>query len=177
MLGTCKDNKTVVVIDLGLAKRYIDRTTNQHIPLKQGKAMVGTARFASINTHLGVEGARRDDIESLGYMFIYLAKGSLPWQGLGGNDKQEKYDLIRDKKISTPIEALCKGLPAEFLQFMKMVKSMAFEQEPEYNKLKGLFEKIMSSNNLKNDLQFDWFTCNKGLNRFAVEAASPESPE
>lgn len=70
---------TIYVIDMGLAKRWNNRKTGDHIPYRDGKAMTGTARYASINTHLGIEQSRRDDLEAIGYILIYLMKGTLPW--------------------------------------------------------------------------------------------------
>lgn len=45
---------------------------------------------------------------------MYFNLGSLPWQGLKAATKRQKYERISEKKMSTPIEVLCKGYPCRF---------------------------------------------------------------
>ena len=52
-------------------------------------------------------------MESLGYVLMYFNRGSLPWQGLKANTKRQKYEKISEKKLTVPIEELCKGFPGE----------------------------------------------------------------
>lgn len=112
LVGRGAKSGTVHVIDFGLAKRYKDPKTNQHIPYRNGKSLTGTARYASVNTHMGIEQSRRDDIEGIIYVLLYFLKGSLPWQGLTAHNKNDKYKKIMDTKMTTSAEILCKGLPS-----------------------------------------------------------------
>ena len=93
--------------------RFRDPRTHQHIPYQENKKFTGTACYASINTHLGIEQSRRDDLEALGYIFIYFFKGVLPWQFLRPKTKAQKYDKISEKKSSTTVDELCKGSPGK----------------------------------------------------------------
>jgi casein kinase 1 len=78
-MGTGKNIKKLFLIDFGLAKRWRNKRTGHHIIFRDGKKLTGTARYASVNTHLGIEQSRRDDMEAISYTLIYLIKGKLPW--------------------------------------------------------------------------------------------------
>jgi len=111
LVGLGTSSSIIYLIDFGLAKYYKDPKTGVHIPLKTGKSLTGTARYASINTHAGLEQSRRDELEGIMYVTLYFLRGSLPWQGLPGKTKLEKYKQIMDRKKATGIEGLCEKLP------------------------------------------------------------------
>ena len=114
-------------------------------------------KFASLYTHLGIEQSRRDDIEALAYIFIYFMKGNLPWQGLKAKNMKEKYEKIKEKKISTSLDDLCKNLPDEIKVFLSYSRELKFDQRPDYAYLKNLIRQISSNNNLSfSNNKFDW---------------------
>lgn len=135
LMGLGRKESLLHIIDFGLAKKYRETRTHRHIPYKDQKNLTGTARYASIKTHQGIEQSRRDDLESLGYVLMYFNIGSLPWQGLKAETKKQKYDKIAEKKLSTPVEILCRGYPIEFETFIKYCRHLHFEQHPDYNYL------------------------------------------
>lgn len=171
-MGLGEKETTCYIIDFGLAKRYIDRKTGQHIPYKDKKQLTGTARYASINTHLGIEQSRRDDLEAIGYIFVYFIKGSLPWQGIQGKDKAEKYNQIRDKKQQISSAELCKGLPEQFQQFLDYSKQLKFEEEPNYEYCRDLFRQVLAKNGFKNDGLYDWILKRDGKTDAPAKTAS-----
>ncbi|KAM0881030.1 hypothetical protein ACQ4PT_033200 [Festuca glaucescens] len=156
LMGLGRKANQVYIIDFGLAKRYRDSTTNRHIPYRENKNLTGTARYASCNTHLGIEQSRRDDLESIGYVLLYFLRGSLPWQGLKAATKKQKYDKISEKKLSTPIEVLCKSHPVEFASYFHYCHSLTFDQRPDYGFLRRLFRDLSDREGYAFDHVFDW---------------------
>ncbi|KAI8472589.1 MAG: casein kinase I isoform delta-like protein [Monoraphidium minutum] len=177
LMGLGKRANQVNIIDFGLAKKYRDPRTHVHIPYVENKNLTGTARYASVNTHLGIEQSRRDDLESLGYVFLYFLRGSLPWQGLQAGTKKQKYEKISEKKMKTPFEALCKGLPQEFVLYFQYVRSLRFDEKPDYAFLRRMLRDLFAKEGWNWDYVFDWtilkYQRANGIERPLPAAAAP----
>ena len=152
-----KDPNVIYLIDFGLSKKYKSSTTGKHIKFGFTGKLTGTVRFASANALRGGEQSRRDDLESIGYMIIFFMRGRLPWQGVTGNKKMERYLKIYKMKKNVAPEDLCKSLPKQMTDFMRYVKQLEFEQEPDYNYLRNLFNSIIKRIHDTSDLLiFSW---------------------
>jgi len=173
LIGLGKRQSVIHIIDFGLAKKYRDPRSHQHIPYRENKNLTGTARYASINTHIGIEQSRRDDLESLGYVLMYFIRGSLPWQGLKANTKKQKYERIMDRKMSTSTEQLCKGYATEFRSYFEYCRSLRFEDPPDYAYLKRLFKELFYRKGFQYDNMFDWTVLNLQQERSRLP---PERP-
>lgn len=156
LMGLGKQGNIVYLIDFGLAKQYIDPGTKKHIPYRENKSLTGTARYASVNTHQGIEQSRRDDLESLGYVLMYFQRGQLPWQGLKAINKRQKYEKIREKKLATSIEELCQGHPIEFATFINYCRGLKFDESPNYDIPRGLLKELFRNSGYAYDYVFDW---------------------
>ncbi|KAF9523034.1 kinase-like domain-containing protein [Crepidotus variabilis] len=179
VMGTGKAAPLVNVIDFGLAKKFRDARTSTHIPYKQDDYHgVGTSLFAAINTHLGVESSRRDDLESLAYMLIYFLRGTLPWRKIRApadppglstaptptdasnlihayNPVSATWDLIRDSKLAHE-ELLTVGLPPEFDVLFRYARGLEFDDLPDYEGLRNLFKGLAERVGVEYDGVYDW---------------------
>lgn len=154
-MGIGQRGNLVYVIDFGLAKKFRDPATNLHIPYRDKKRLTGTARYTSINSHLGVEQSRRDDLESLAYVLLYFLRGSLPWQGIGNTNKR-KYNKVMQQKMTTPSDELCHGFPREFAMFLQYARSLRFNDRPDYSFSRKLFRDLFIRQGFQYDYIFDW---------------------
>jgi len=184
-----KNANVIHLIDFGMAKHYRDPKTKVHIPYRERKSLSGTARYMSINTHLGREQSRRDDLESLGHVFMYFLRGGLPWQGLRAATNKQKYEKIGEKKQSTAISELCDGFPEEFAIYMNYVRKLGFEENPDYDFLRELFTKVLKTTGEQDDGVYDWMLLNNGkgweaghtpsqiLAQAHANAGTPQTPQ
>ena len=158
VMGLDSLSKRLYILDFGLAKKYRSSRTLQHNPLINKKKLTGTARYASIHALEGYEHSRRDDLEAVGYVLMYFLRGNLPWQGLQGKNKEERYKKILYKKMNTSPSDLCLGFPKEFENYITETRKMQYEEDPNYDNLKKKFLKIIEEDNQDFDYIYDWST-------------------
>ena len=150
-MGVGKQANLVYLIDFGLSKEFRDSNTRAHIPRNQGLGLIRTTTFASVNSHLGLELGRRDNLESLAYILLYFLWGFLPWQALG----QQKHAILESKQRITTFK-MFEELPAEFRIFLEHSRSLTFEGKPDYDHFYDLFNNLLSQKGFRNDMVFDW---------------------
>ncbi|CAA6664699.1 unnamed protein product [Spirodela intermedia] len=150
--------KKLYLVDLGLATRWRDNSSGQHVEYDQRPDVFrGTVRYASVHAHLGRTASRRDDLESLAYTLIFLHRGRLPWQGyqvcrcFGINFSSyefwgEQIFLSLQEKDGTSPEMLCCLCPPAFKLFLETVVNLKFDEEPNYSKLISIFEGLIGPN-------------------------------
>ncbi len=171
--GDHKDDSTVFIVDFGMAKHFRDPKTLQHIPYREKKSLSGTARYMSINTHLGREQSRRDDMEAISNVLMYFLRGSLPWQGLKARDNREKYERIGQKKQCIRIEDLCASFPPEIATFVAYTRHLAFDEEPNYRLCKSWLQAVYDRQEASQPFDWDRLPVDSPYN---VKARHYESP-
>ena len=149
------DNNMVNLIDFGLARRYIDRS-GSHIRQDTGRKLTGTARYASINVHLGLTPSRRDDLESIGYVLIYLLKGKLPWQSVKCSDKEKRYTMIGQVKASASPWDHFPDVPGEFILYLTYCSKLEHDEDPDYEYLRNIFVNLYKRHGYEVDNKYDW---------------------
>lgn len=144
VIGRPPAHNRVYLIDFGLAKRYRDDRTKQHLTYAEDRKMAGTARYMSLNCHMGIEQSRRDDLESFVYSLIYLLNGSLPWQGLFCQCQVEKRAKVAVMKRNMALPAICKGCPPQIGLLLAYCRGLQFETAPDYEFIRFLLKEAAS---------------------------------
>ena len=155
-IGREEKSKYIYLLDFGLSKRFKSSKTNKHFPFVENNKLIGNARYSSINALNGGTQSRRDDLESIGYLLIYLILGRLPWQGHISHSKEDKYYKIREIKKNTTAQQLCQGLPPQFEEYINYTRNLEYTEDPNYNYLKNLFLSVLKSYNYEFDYFYDW---------------------
>ncbi|CAN6441219.1 unnamed protein product [Victoria cruziana] len=174
------EEKKLFLVDLGLATRWRDSSTGQHVEYDQRPDVFrGTVRYASVHAHLGRTGSRRDDLESLAYTLVFLLRGRLPWQGYQGENKSF---LVCKKKMATSPEALCCFCPQPFRQFLEYVVNLKFDEEPNYAKYVSLFDGIIGPNPAVRPINTDGaqklvYQVGQKRGRLTIEEEDDEQPK
>ncbi|XP_033173294.1 casein kinase I [Drosophila mauritiana] len=175
LMGVGLTKHRLHLIDFGLSKRYWDMTKNRHVPQRRGTKWAGTARYASVNALCGVVQSRRDDLEAVGYVLMYLLRGCLPWQGLLHSSKLQKAEVIMEMKMSTSPKSLCAGYPSEFHNYICYTRQLGFEEEPDYRMIRCSFLGLLFRLKFTNDLIYDWDLAEKNSDKSDSKEDSVEA--
>lgn len=162
LMGVGARSHRVYIMDFGLAKRFRDPETGEHIPCTRKRGVTGTVRYASLNVHQGLEPSRRDDLEGIGNVLMHFLRGNLPWQGLKARSKRKKHEKIGQCKSDTSIEDLCAGFPSEFARYFHHCRSLQYADRPDYAYLRGLMKDALLRECSQQDLRLDWMVEDKG---------------
>jgi serine/threonine protein kinase len=155
MLGRGSTENHVHLIDFGLSRAYwVD---DKHRKYRDRLNLTGTARYASLNAHKGIEQSRRDDLEASGYMLVYFLRGAMPWSGLAAKTQKEKFQRIAEVKASTDLGELCEGQPACFKAYIEATRALTYDQRPDYNALRALYRNDFDAKGYVEDYAYDWY--------------------
>jgi len=154
------DLTTIFLIDFGLSSPYMDIDSGKLYENTKDAHFVGTLRYSSLNSHMGIRLCRKDDLESLMYILIYFYKGKLPWQDIKSREEKDKNQKIKEIKQLMSSAQLCEGMPHEFEKMLCYIKKLRFEEFPNYNRLingfKTIIEILNNSENLEKEFDYFW---------------------
>ena len=150
------NNSLIYIIDFGLSKQYRSSRTGKHIQYSKNKYFAGNICYTSLNTMKGIEPTRRDDLESIGYMLIYLYTQKLPWHNIKAQNTLELSKKVLEIKSLISIKMICEDTPKEMIEFMQYIRALNFDENPNYNYLTKLLEIMLQKINKNNDMNFSW---------------------
>lgn len=168
LVGHGRNRWTFFLIDFGLSRFFLDENGN-HVPCQDDCQIAGTMRYISLNVHHKKTCSRRDDLESLAYILIFMLRGTLPWAGLRENTIARMERKVRKLKETTPLGEICEGIPREFQTFLNEVRKLGYDEEPKYAQYREMFMNLFRSCGFLYDLKFDW----QGMERCRSAQAIP----
>jgi serine/threonine protein kinase len=156
VIGRGEFRNKLYLIDFGVSATYLDHRTHEHRDYSRHNGLVGTAQYVSINTHLGDQQSRRDDLESIMYMLIRFLQGKLPWSEFKDRDPETRNERITQAKIHTTPESLCTGLPNAFRSLLDEIRRLGYEVTPKYSWMRSLMRRLFLDHGFVYDSVFDW---------------------
>ncbi|KAH9837529.1 kinase-like domain-containing protein [Rhodofomes roseus] len=153
LIGSLDHKHLVHLIDFGMAQRFADLITGKHLRYHDGFDMLGTACYASINAHRGVTQTRRDDLISLSYILMYFLRGSLPWSEHTASSKPGANARLAKAKAKVP--RLYKDLPSELTTVVDYAARLAFDETPDYDYIRNMFELGLIRNGFHRSSKYD----------------------
>jgi len=130
LMGTDHKSNLLYLIDFGFCRKYLLEDNTTHIPFRDGRKIIGTPNFISIHMHDGYEPSRRDDLESVVYIMIYLLTDKLSWanyslhedyRNMNNKIRMEKMRVLTDEKT-----------PKSIREFFNYCRSLKYDEEPNY---------------------------------------------
>lgn len=150
LIGNYSNRNMLYLIDFGLAKTYLKN--GKHVSIENNRNITGTSRYVSINIHNGILPSRRDDMESIGYILLYLLNGELPWQGISEESGDVKNKLIGNIKSEINLwDMYSDTIPGEIFLFIHYCRKLNFEEIPDYKYLKNILNNLYQHNGYKHD--------------------------
>lgn len=151
----------VHLIDFGISERYINEETGEHVKMVKDGSFSGTIKYASVHALSGVTSSRRDDLESVIYVMMYLWKGTLPFSSTDKHDIDMAIENSRTEK-SRSVADICKCYPQIIQDLFSYVRNLDFDEEPDYVMMRGLVDNEFDEFGFKEDGYFDWFYTSDG---------------
>ena len=143
LFGLNENSKEIYIIDFGFSKTFIDdNSENNHIKMTKMTSIIGSLTYASINAHNFNQLSRRDDLESIGYMLIYLHLGQLEWQNILWEKENNNNDIIKQLKENLGTD---QRIPVIFKKFITNVRNLTFDETPYYDLLLESFKREIES--------------------------------
>jgi len=142
-------NEEIYLIDFGFSTFYIQEN-GEHMEHLNTQNVVGTLKYVSYFIHEGNSASRRDDLISLGYLYIYLYCKELPWDSLKIKDTHNHFDeinILHDKnqqrkvlKSWDNLENICIKINKKIQIFLSYCYRLNYDAQPNYEELKKLFD-------------------------------------
>jgi len=152
LMGQGRKENQLYLIDFGLSESYLSH--GSHVPMQPAAGFKGNCYWTSSNVLRGVTASRRDDLEAMFYVVIFLGKGELPWQIF--RERKGRQDRILEMRDRLPNISLCSGLPAAFLTVFNYIKALAFADQPDYEWIRSQFRSAGREAGINYDFSFDW---------------------